>query len=111
MEPKLLRFAELIFSGVEENYTEVKKDLEERGIFPDKLTEELLAKLDNNRNQFGNADNKNTNNGFGNMDIIKQTKELEKKILELKTKSLVFYINNLAGKEKEKEEEKEKKDA
>ena len=111
MEQRLRRLVDLIFEGVEENYAEVKKDLEERGIFPDKLTEELLAKLDNNRNQFGNADNKNTNNGFGNMDIIKQTKELEKKILELKTKSLVFYINNLAGKEKEKEEEKEKKDA
>ena len=46
MEPKLLRFAELIFSGVEENYTEVKKDLEERGIFPDKLTEELLSRIE-----------------------------------------------------------------
>lgn len=45
MEPKLIRLIELIFEGVEENYEEVKKELEGRGIYPEKLTEELLEKI------------------------------------------------------------------
>lgn len=46
MDQRLRRLVDLIFLGVEENYAEVKKDLEERGIFPDKLTEELMSKLE-----------------------------------------------------------------
>lgn len=49
MEPKLLRIAWLIFEGVEENYSEVKKDLESRGIFPDKLTDSVLSKIEQMR--------------------------------------------------------------
>lgn len=46
MDQRLRRLVDIIFLGVEENYAEVKKDLEERGIFPDKLTEELMSKLE-----------------------------------------------------------------
>lgn len=46
MEPKLLRFTWLIFEGVTENYSEVKSELESRGIFPDKLTETVLNKIE-----------------------------------------------------------------
>lgn len=49
MEPKLLRFTWLIFEGVTENYSEVKSELESRGIFPDKLTETLLNKIEQMR--------------------------------------------------------------
>lgn len=49
MEPKLLRLIGLIFEGVEENYSEVKKDLESRGIFPDKLTDSVLSKIEQMR--------------------------------------------------------------
>lgn len=49
MEPKLLRFTWLIFEGVAENYSEVKSDLESRGIFPDKLTETVLNKIEQMR--------------------------------------------------------------
>lgn len=49
MEPKLLRFTWLIFEGVTENYSEVKSELESRGIFPDKLTETVLNKIEQMR--------------------------------------------------------------
>lgn len=45
MEPKLIRLVELVFEGVDENYEEVKKELEERDINPDKLTEAVLEKI------------------------------------------------------------------
>lgn len=45
MEPKLIRLVELIFEGVDENYEEVKKELEERDINPNKLTETILEKI------------------------------------------------------------------
>lgn len=69
MEPKLLRFIELIFEGVEENYAEVKKNFEERGIFPDKLTEEVLSKIDKIKIQNKIADNKKILKAFQNTDI------------------------------------------
>lgn len=69
MEPKLLRFIELIFEGVEENYAEVKKNFEERGIFPDKLTEEVLSKIDKIKIQNKIADNKKILEAFQNTDI------------------------------------------
>lgn len=69
MEPKLLRFIELIFESVEENYAEVKKNFEERGIFPDKLTEEVLSKIDKIKIQNKIADNKKILKAFQNTDI------------------------------------------
>lgn len=69
MEPKLLRFIELIFEGVEENYAEVKKNFEERGIFPDKLTEEVLSKIDKIKIQNKITGNKKILKAFQNTDI------------------------------------------
>ena len=58
MEPKLIRLVELIFEGVDENYEEVKKELEERDINPDKLTEAILEKIAKLKNEKRIAINK-----------------------------------------------------
>lgn len=58
MEPKLIRLVELIFEGVDENYEEVKKELEERDINPDKLTEAILEKIAKLKNEKRIATNK-----------------------------------------------------